>query len=77
MRRGRHELLQQAPFGGAWLVAGGADACGVPEHVQVVCLSGDAPAGSAVVRAVGEVVPPGSGGGAFLCGTGSGGQARR
>jgi hypothetical protein len=70
MWRGCRELLQQAPFGGAGLVAGGADACGVPEHVQVVALPGDAPAGSAVVRAVGEVVPPGSGGGSFLCGQG-------
>jgi hypothetical protein len=31
----------------------------------VVGLSADAPAGGAVVEAVGEVVPPGSGGGAF------------
>jgi len=70
MGRGCRELLQQAPFGGAGLVAGGADACGVPEHVQVIALPGDAPAGSAVVRAVGEVVPLGSGGGAILCGQG-------
>ena len=77
MWRRCRELFQQASFGGTRLVAGGADACGVPEHVYVVCLSADAPAGSAVVRAVGEVVPPGSGGGAFLCGQGQAARARR
>jgi hypothetical protein len=40
------------------LIAGGADAGGVPEHVEVAGLAGDASASGAVVRAVVEVVLP-------------------
>ena len=54
------ELLKQASFGRPWLVPGRADACRVPEHVHVVRHSCDASARGAVVRAVIEVVPPGS-----------------
>jgi hypothetical protein len=57
-------------FGGPWLVAGGADACCVSEHVHVVCRPADAPARGAVVWAVGEVVSPGSRGWAFAGGQG-------
>lgn len=35
--RGGSELLEEAPFDCAGLVAGGADPCGKPEHVHVTC----------------------------------------
>ena len=52
------ELFEQAVFDGAGLVARGADACGVPQDVQVAGLAGDASASGAVVPAVVEVVLP-------------------
>jgi hypothetical protein len=59
------ELFQQSSFGRARLVGVSADAGRVPECVDVAGDPGDAAVLDTVVLAVGEVVAPGAGGGAF------------